>query len=321
MTFGGYDASRFIPSNIGIPFASDDSRSLTVGVQLISASNTLQGNVQPLSSGAYFLIDSSVSDLWLPEKACQSFEKAFGLTYDNTTGLYLVNDTVHSQLVQLNPSITLKIGIQDFDGPTANIVLPYGALDLQASSPFYPNATNYYPIRRAANSTQYTLGRAFLQEAYIIVDYERSNFSVNQAIFTRTNSQNIIAIPSVNSTSETNSTDPVTSTGTRHPRHHINPGTIAGITIAILSFLALITTALLILRRRNRHKSSSRSSSKSSSSSAEVSHRPAQAIDPQMVNPAIWIPELGQAGQATEPLELSASHSRFELGSSSVAKG
>ena len=178
LTLGGYDASRFTSSNISVPFAADDSRSLTVDVQSITASNTLQGGISPLSIGAFFLIDSSVPDLWLPMSSCQLFEEAFGLTYDPNTDLYLVNDTTHASLLQLNPTISIKLGVSKFDRPSVDINLPYGAFDLQASSPFHPNATNYFPLRRAANSTQYTLGRTFLQEAHLIVDYERSNFSV-----------------------------------------------------------------------------------------------------------------------------------------------
>jgi hypothetical protein len=69
-----------------------------------------------------------------------------------------------------------------------NITLPYDAFDLQLSYPYLPNTTYadpskyYFPLRQAANETQYVLGRAFLQEAYLITDYERNNFSIHQAV-------------------------------------------------------------------------------------------------------------------------------------------
>ncbi|KAL2051712.1 hypothetical protein ABVK25_008126 [Lepraria finkii] len=78
LTLGGYDASRFTLSNISVPFAADDSRILTVSVQSITASNTLQRIISPLPTGAFFLIDSSVPDLWLPMFSCQLFEEALG---------------------------------------------------------------------------------------------------------------------------------------------------------------------------------------------------------------------------------------------------
>lgn len=162
LTLGGYDASRFTLSNISVPFAADDSRILTVSVQSITASNTLQGMISPLSTGAFFLIDSSVPDLWLPMFSCQLFEEVFGLTYDPNTDLYLVNNTTHASLLLLNPTTVIKLGVSQLDGPSVDINLPYGAFELQASSRFYPKATNYFPLRRAVNSTQYTLGRTFL---------------------------------------------------------------------------------------------------------------------------------------------------------------
>ena len=48
-----------------------------------------------------------------------------------------------------------------------DIVLPYASFDLLASYPRVLNATKYFPLKRAANESQYTLGRTFLQEAYV----------------------------------------------------------------------------------------------------------------------------------------------------------
>jgi len=56
----------------------------------------------------------------------------------------------------------------------SSIVLFYAAFDLQATYLIYNNSTRYFPIRCAAN--EYTLGRTFLQEAYVIANYEHSNF-------------------------------------------------------------------------------------------------------------------------------------------------
>lgn len=186
LTLGGYDQSRFKPNNFSFTFADQSARALIVGVQSIMAINTLQA-VTSLTSTAtshFSYIDSTVSHLWLPRAVCDAFEQAFGLTYDSHTDLYLVNDTIHAQLQSLNPTITFKLGDTTAEtGQNIDITLPYAAFDLQASKPYYQNATNYFPIRRGANDTQYVLGRTFLQEAYLIVDYERSNFTVAQTVF------------------------------------------------------------------------------------------------------------------------------------------
>ena len=70
------------------------------------------------------------------------------------------------------------------------LTLPYEAFKLQLSYPF-PNVDsgkassrlNYFPLRRAADSTLFILGHAFLQEVYLAVDYERHQFYLSQASF------------------------------------------------------------------------------------------------------------------------------------------
>ena len=201
----------------------------------------------PLPQGAVFMIDSSVPDIWLPTSTCQLFEQAFGLIYDPRTDLYLVNDSVHNQLQQKEPTVTFKLGVLESEGPTVDITLPYGAFDLQASSPIYPNATNYFPLRRAANETQQTLGRAFLQEAYIIADYERSNFSVYQAVFKEPNPSQIVTIHSTSYTAANSST-------TRGAHRRLDHGDIATVAIGVVAFLAtIVAIATFMYRRKGAH--------------------------------------------------------------------
>ncbi|KAF1815902.1 acid protease, partial [Eremomyces bilateralis CBS 781.70] len=203
LVLGGYDSSRFNPSLLSFSFAEEDSRALTVGIQSIIASNTLLGVASFTPKGHLSVIDSTVPDIWLPRDACDLMAEAFGLTYDELTELYVINDTMRSKMQQLKPSITFKLGNTAYDnGNSTNIVLPYAAFDLQARWPYYKNPTNYFPIRRAANDSQYTLGRTFLQEAYLIVDHERTNFTVNQATFLDpTSAAQIVTINPINSKS------------------------------------------------------------------------------------------------------------------------
>ena len=166
LSLGGYDSSLFVPNSEKFSFSPDDSRSLTVGIESITASNTLktQNETSLLSERIISLIDSSVPDIWLPEAACAKFEAAFGLRFDVNTRRYLVNNTIHAELISRNPTVTFKLS-NLVAGKGIDIVLPYQAFDLLASFPIYTNTTRMFPLRRAANDTQYTLGRAFLQEA------------------------------------------------------------------------------------------------------------------------------------------------------------
>lgn len=150
---------------MSVAFGTDISRDLTVELQSITMTSA-QGTQAPLLSKAIFtFIDSTIPHIWLPLDACQKFEQAFGLTWNSTTELYLVNDTLHKKLLSQNASVTFTIGNQTSGGPSLEIILPYASFDLELDHPIVENKTRYFPLKRAANDTQYTLGRTFLQEA------------------------------------------------------------------------------------------------------------------------------------------------------------
>ena len=250
LTLGGYDSSRFFQTNATFPLAGNDSESLAIRIESIAASKTLVNNVTLLSNGIVALIDTTLPYFWLPLSVCRQFESAFGLSWDPSTYMYLVNDTIHQQLQNLNPPVTFTLGNSSAN-QSINITLPYGAFDLQASSPIYPNGTNYFPLRPASTTTGYVLGRAFLQEAYLLVDFEQGNFSVSQALFPANPVPNIIAIDhsSPPSVSGTNATQP-SATQTHH--QHLSAGAIAGIAIGASTLLILLCTIAFFLSRRRR---------------------------------------------------------------------
>ncbi|PVI06037.1 acid protease, partial [Periconia macrospinosa] len=238
LILGGYDTSRFKPNanDLSFTFSTDPSRLLTVGVQSILASNTLKGSYSFSSSAHFSLVDSTVPHLWLPRDICDAFEAAFGLIYDPQKDLYRINATNHATLQSQNPEITLKLG-NELQGDSTNIKLPYSAFIQKASYPYYNQSTDYFPIRRAANDSQFTLGRTFLQEAYMIVDYERGNFSLSQAIFPERPSANLITI-----------TSPSAPTPSKPG---LTAGAIAGIVTGIsLSIILIAGLTFFFLRRR-----------------------------------------------------------------------
>lgn len=167
LTLGGFDSSRFTPNDLTIPFADETSRELMVGIQSISSLDQDGTISNLLPTGIMSLVDSTVPQIWLPIEACEAFERAFGLTFDETTELYLVNSSLRSQLQDQNASVTFTLGATANGGLTTNITLPYDSFDLLITppTPNVDNSSRYFPLRRAANESQYTLGRTFLQEA------------------------------------------------------------------------------------------------------------------------------------------------------------
>jgi hypothetical protein len=144
--------------------ADDITRDLVVALQAITYSGENQKSL--LSSPINIFIDSTDPNIWLPDDAVEAFESAFGLSLDNTTGLYLVNDSHQSALLESNAEVSFRISDVLEGGDTAMITLPYEAFNLRAEYPLVENSSYYFPLKRAANESQYTLGRTFLQEAY-----------------------------------------------------------------------------------------------------------------------------------------------------------
>ncbi|KUJ14497.1 acid protease [Mollisia scopiformis] len=260
LTLGGYDSSRFKPNNMSFTFGAEDAGSLLVGLQAIQADNALDGVVELLPKGIISLIDSTVPEIWLPVEACALFETSFGLVHDPHTDRYLVNDSIHSQLQTLNPSLTFQLGNDVYGGESINIVLPYAAFDLQASYPLYVNTTNYFPLRRAAKDSQYVIGRTFLQESYIIADYERQTFTVSQAQFSNNATSTIVAI-----------LPPSTSKSSK-----ISHAALVGIVVAsvIVGLLLLLGGAFVVKRSRKQKHQTQQAEEETETKLAESLHSP-----------------------------------------------
>ena len=265
LVFGGYDASRFTPNDVGFTMTGDNLRDIVVTVQSIT-STTASGNTTLMSTPIFSFIDSTVPEIWLPIAVCQEFEKAFGLTLDNATGLYLINSSTHNSLLNLNPNITFALSNQKSGGPTVDLVLPYAAFDLNASEPFLTNATSlYFPIKQASDDTEYTLGRTFLQETYVTTDYNSRTFNVSQCIFDQTASAQIIAIPSnlpnntsggSNSTSGSGAGTGIGGGGSSGSSKKLSGGAIAGIVIGVLALIALAGLLFFLCFRRRKRAAS-----------------------------------------------------------------
>ena len=211
----------------------------------------------------YFKIDSSTPFFWFPENMCESFAKSFGLEYDEKLDLYLygtnwTDDSRFDYLVDKN--LILTFTLSDYPGSdlSVEIQLPISAFDHKLTYPYnYPHGpklgdrgVRYFPMRKANDSKQYTIGRAFLQEAYLIVDYERHNFSVSQAKFepdAMSNKDLVSILPGTWIPPEPPESPEVPRTSS------MSTGTKAGIGIgASMVALVIAFSILLYCRRRKR---------------------------------------------------------------------
>lgn len=163
LVLSGYDVGRFEENAVSFTMADDVTRDLVVALQSISYNGATSETL--LSDSIDIFIDSTDPNIWLPNETCDAFEQAFGLSLDEESGLYLVNDTHHNSLLDSGAEVTFRLSDVEEGGETVSVTLPYAAFDLTAEYPLTDDSTHYFPLRRADNSSQYTLGRVFLQEA------------------------------------------------------------------------------------------------------------------------------------------------------------
>lgn len=250
LTLGGYDEARRNSSATleAIPFGADFSRDLLVGIESITFDTF--GSAPLLSQGIYAFMDSMVTAMWLPGSVCKAFEQAFGLQWDADSELYLLSDAQHSDLVAQNPTFTFTLAAEVGPGSkTVEITIPYEAFDLQIDPPYVTKTSRYFPLKRAQNETQYTLGRVFLQEALVIAEYDRQRFSVSQASFPTSDvTQNLTVL-------YPNGTAPSEGSGSAEQQNEgLSTGAIAGIAVGGAAVVIAAIAAFVICLRRKRAK-------------------------------------------------------------------
>lgn len=160
--------------------------------------------------------------------------------------------------MQNKPNFTFILGTSSDPNSQVSIVLPYSSFDLQASWPIYENATNYFPIRRG-NEKQWTLGRAFMQEAYVVADFERQEFHVHQAKFPAPNNRSIKAI---------HEKDHI-----QGPGEVISAGTVAAIVFSVIVFVGILISVSCVVsygKKRNRRTFSEENAVEPSSSDSRL---------------------------------------------------
>jgi len=266
LVLGGYDTSRYSGTPLSMDMGTDDGRELVVGIQAINYQSVSESS-SLLQTPILAALDSTQPNIWLPADTCALFEEAFGITWNDTAQMYFLNSTLHSTLLAQNASVTFKLGAATTGGNTTSITLPYGAFDLTASFPLAANSTPYFPLKRAANSTQYTLGRAFMQEAYIFADYERRNFSLASAQWPPGTEYLVAIQPVANSSSN--------GTYTSNSSSGLSGGAIAGIVVgAVVVILLVVGIAAVILIRRRKSRGDSVATEKDSDEQLQTPQAP-----------------------------------------------
>lgn len=264
LTFGGVDENRYVPNDVSFDLSSDLTPIVALNSIKVSADPPSDTDSKPnwtnpqtlldTADSNLFVIDSSTPFFWLPETACDGFADAFNLTYNDTLELYTYgsNSSIRDELLSWNLTFTFTVADLPGSSSSVDITLPFAAFDQILTYPFpdldvdySSSGMRYFPLRKAANRDQYTIGRSFLQESYLAVDYERNNFSISQALFTTDALTNTNIVP-ITRPSNSNYTGPSVDDG--HPSTGLRVGLGVGLGAGGACCIILL---FLWLRRRS----------------------------------------------------------------------
>jgi hypothetical protein len=87
------------------------------GLQDIIITNTLNETLSVINNEHILaLIDSSITEIWLPRSVCDRFESALGLQFHEASDRYALADATRNRLLQLNPTFTFTINTNAVTG-------------------------------------------------------------------------------------------------------------------------------------------------------------------------------------------------------------
>ena len=187
---GGYDALR-----LSGPVATqqvDDQFHLEIDLYDIGIGVESGGSPFPYASRQGILSDGNTSItgaipvlmdpaspyLSLPNSTCASITRDLPVTYQAGYGLYFWNTTDPQYLrITKSPSyLSFTFGLNHSTASTdGNITInvAFQLLDLTLDAPLISTPTSYFPCQPPLSGQQYSLGRAFLQAAFIGVNWGR----------------------------------------------------------------------------------------------------------------------------------------------------
>lgn len=302
LILGGYDTARAIGDvssqtcngtrftiqllDIGIGVVTGDSpwNSSRITNLLTPANSSLQQD-----ASTEVLVTGADPYLYLPQSTCNAITTHLPVTYNASLGLYLWNtkDTQYPKIVKSPSYISFSFTANASSTTATNsnntitIKVPFGLLNLKLESPLVDESTAYFPCMGTANGGPFVLGRAFLQAAFVGVNWatkgqEQGNWFLAQAPgpeYSREDSEsNVVSIFETNETiigsfaqsweetwmghwtplnnSDVNNTDDSPFSGSDDSGGGISSDIITIICGAVGGFLGLGVLILLLCRRR-----------------------------------------------------------------------
>ncbi|KAL8849551.1 MAG: hypothetical protein Q9221_005485 [Calogaya cf. arnoldii] len=185
--FGGYDQSRVIGPVNALPSHNNLLDNffidlLDIGIDVeYGTSPFAHSSKEGLLAEGNASITSSISVdlnpaapyLHLPQSACAAITKDLPVTYESKYGLYFwdVNNPRYDRIMGSPSYLYFVFRTTNLEIANLTIKVPFQLLNLSLEQPLITRPTTYFPCQPPQGSSTYSLGRAFLQAAFIGVNW------------------------------------------------------------------------------------------------------------------------------------------------------
>ncbi|KAG9850960.1 hypothetical protein KCU98_g4839, partial [Aureobasidium melanogenum] len=287
LVMGGYDRSRCLTEPITTQNTTFRLTDISVGANgsgwPFVSPNTANSNASANSQSGLLdgplevLANPGVPYLHLPLATCDAIAKYLPVTYDQSLGLYLWNtqsDARHyDEVTQTFAYLTFTFS------DDSEINVPFSLLNLELDTPLTASKTRYFPCRPFTphEGQPYHLGRAFLQAALLVQNWETNTTWLSQApgpnvtglstpVIIEETDTAIAQMPYApawlttwNGTLRDSNWTQGLGSNSSNPSApsestSLSGGTIAGIVIGAVAGLAIISAAIFFFIRRRRSK-------------------------------------------------------------------
>ncbi|KAI5919533.1 aspartic peptidase domain-containing protein [Camillea tinctor] len=216
--FGGYDRNRIVGD---ILTESDDyTKAITlkdIGIAVIDGSSPwsypskgglLAANNDSITSGGVEVsVDGCSPYLSLPKSTCDNIAAELPVTYNSALGLYIWNtdDAKYSQIVSSASALVFTF-LGGSNTQNVTISVPFRHLNLTLTAPLVRTEQQYFPCYTGPAGS-YTLGRAFLQDAFVGANWNTKTWWLAQAPGPNVPAASVVEIAETDATIQASAND------------------------------------------------------------------------------------------------------------------
>lgn len=198
LVLGGYDQSRVL-GEVGAFDLTAEAAGHKMIANLLDVQIGVETGSSPFAEGSYtgllelnasskvvqpVVINPTVPYLFMSPATCAAITESLPVTYNSQVGLYIWNTTdPQFERIVKSPAF-LAFVFQNAGSGNITIKVAFQLLNLTLEPPIVTTTQQYFPCRpfyASDNSGDYFLGKAFLQAAFIGINWQLQKFFLAQA--------------------------------------------------------------------------------------------------------------------------------------------